>query len=106
MIPINQKTIDKAMNNVIHSNADPLYFDRSAESGFENSGLVLKRAIAGYRAEILMLKREIKLLEEVSEAADGLSRGIDWNNGTHAKIFRPQLREALRQLFKKSRKKR
>ncbi len=29
------------------------------------------------------------------EAARGLSFGVDWNNGTHAKEYRPKLIEAL-----------
>jgi hypothetical protein len=29
------------------------------------------------------------------EAARGLSFGEDWNNGTHAKIYRPKLLKAL-----------
>lgn len=31
------------------------------------------------------------------EAVRGLCFGTDWNNGTHAKIYRPKLIEALKQ---------
>lgn len=34
-------------------------------------------------------------LVEVVECARGLSVGEDWNNGTHAKIYRPKLLAAL-----------
>ena len=31
------------------------------------------------------------------EAVRGLCFGVDWNNGTHAKIYRPKIIEALKQ---------
>ncbi len=33
--------------------------------------------------------------EKIIEAAKGLAMGEDWNNGTHAKIYRPQLLAAI-----------
>ena len=41
---------------------------------------------------------ERRLLREIAEAAKGLAYGEDWNNGTHAKIYRPKLLAALRAL--------
>jgi hypothetical protein len=37
----------------------------------------------------------IAQLREIEAAAKGLAHGEDWNNGTHAKIYRPQLLAAL-----------
>jgi len=41
----------------------------------------------------------MKLLEswlDFHKAADGLKYGVDWNNGTHAQVYRPKLLEALK----------
>ena len=38
---------------------------------------------------------EIARLREIEKAARGLACGEDWNNGTHAKTFRPRLIMAL-----------
>lgn len=35
------------------------------------------------------------VIDKLVEAARGLSGGVDWNNGTHAKIYRQKLLEAL-----------
>lgn len=41
------------------------------------------------------LTSRLAAAEKVVEAVRGLSFGEDWNNGTHAKIYRPQIRAAL-----------
>lgn len=47
------------------------------------------------RNTILSALRRLAAAEKVVEAVRGLSFGEDWNNGTHAKIYRPQIRPAL-----------
>lgn len=44
---------------------------------------------------LLRLIEMAKLARALAEAAEGLSHGVDWNNGTHAKFYRPLLRKAL-----------
>lgn len=38
-----------------------------------------------------MQNDDLDTLKMVRDAIDGLSFGTDWNNGTHAKIYRPKL---------------
>lgn len=48
--------------------------------------------------------REKLLLDVISEmqnVMNGLSSGEDWNNGTHAKIYRPKLYQTLSSVAKK-----
>lgn len=42
--------------------------------------------------------KELARLQPLIDAAEGLCLGEDWNSGTHAKIYRPQLIKALREL--------
>jgi len=32
---------------------------------------------------------------QLLEVAEGIQHGTDWNNGTHAKIYRPKFPEAI-----------
>lgn len=42
------------------------------------------------------MEKRVAELEAVRDAAKGLANGEDWNNGTHAKIYRPKLIAALK----------
>lgn len=58
-----------------------------------------------YRSECDRAKGYLEALkgpevQALVEAAKGLACGVDWNNGTHAKFYRPKLLEALAK-FKK-----
>lgn len=55
----------------------------------------LRSRIAELEAREAALLAKLKVAEEVIETARGLSFGEDWNNGTHAKIYRSKLLEAL-----------
>lgn len=46
------------------------------------------------------LESEVERQRKVIEAAKGLSFGVDWNKGTHAKIYRPRLLAAIAELEK------
>jgi len=48
--------------------------------------------------EPLVSIKEMEILFPIVEAAKGLAHGEDWNNGTHARIYRPKLIAALRAL--------
>jgi len=41
------------------------------------------------------LEAEVERLQRIEKAARGLACGVDWNNGTHASIYRPELLQAL-----------
>lgn len=47
---------------------------------------------------LLCYDEELAALRPIADAAKGLAHGEDWNNGTHAKIYRPKLIAALRAL--------
>lgn len=47
---------------------------------------------------VLCVNEELAILRPIADAAKGLAHGTDWNNGTHAKIYRPKLIAALRAL--------
>lgn len=60
----------------------------------EKAEKLIQRLVATARAEGRAEER--KRFEKLVEAAKGLSYGVDWNNGTHAKTYRPKLLEALK----------
>ena len=61
--------------------------------GYANAALIA----ATHNALPALLDR-LELLVDVAKAAKGLAHGVDWNKGTHAKIYRPKLNNALNAL--------
>jgi len=53
------------------------------------------------KGELAALKAENERLKGVYEAAKGLCAGVDFNNGTQAKIYRDKLIDAVKRLERK-----
>lgn len=49
----------------------------------------------GFRAAHELLAKDAAPITALIEAASGLSLGVDWNKGTHAKHYRPKLLKAI-----------
>lgn len=48
-----------------------------------------------YLADYITIQEQQARIAELRDAAEGLALGVDWNNGTHAKIYRPKLLKIL-----------
>jgi len=84
--------------------ADELYasLDPACDEDFDDLAPAFQErfrcaADAAITAARLFLMEEVAWLRKIEAAARGLVFGEDWNNGTHAKIYRPQLINALKE---------
>ena len=57
--------------------------------------------IEGFRDEIKRLRERLAKFDALYDAASGMSRGVDWNKGTHAKAYRSKLVAAVAALKEK-----
>ena len=82
-----------------HKNDDPNDLHLYIDTCKDEADKWLSQFKPGYAwLEPLVSIKEMEILFPIVEAAKGLAHGKDWNNGTHAKIYRPKLIAALRAL--------
>jgi len=54
-----------------------------------------------HEAEVAALRERLAKFDALYDAASGMSRGVDWNKGTHAKAYRSKLVAAVAALKEK-----